>query len=547
MNCHPLLKVVPLLGGSLASQPLFDVDLAGLSRPPLWEPTWDEYFQLPADTPKNEQGLPSPIVLTSPTREEFFRHARKGYPLVVDDWGKGGQYDGWTGKDFAETFPFGYMKAEYIQDMPGFNPKMHDIKIMDGEQRFNIGSFKPDGKTMWHNFSRPASKRYAGDPLKPQIGPYVWHVKDELTAEQKKLVQAKFDAPAFLDDQLNRDWMNRTFEIWFNPGTRAGAGAHNDGYCESVVSLQLKGDKAWRKMLTPELTILDSFDEFDGGVYEAGKWAPDLGFWNNRQGAVVWPPGYIHETSSHATSDGECGTSITLQFAFPQPVQFLRAFLPRLSISAEVGQCVARAWSGYPTLYVSGIKPERKSSEMLEQLDKILKSVDTDKDGRVTVDEVIAWFSKPEATIRGELRMHAPEHHDTFIRLKAEDTVAYHDMDGDMVASRQELWDSLVQWNVVRTRVSRGLKALNTADRAGVEALERSLDQFRRAPATLPEKLRPELEQLFSLEPGTKVMGSLKGVNSFSDSEFFSEASRDIDRLVREQTRKNKKSKKSDL
>lgn len=28
------------------------------------------------------------------------------------------------------------------------------------------------------------------------------------------------------------------------------AGAHNDGYCESVVSLQLRGDKRWRTLST---------------------------------------------------------------------------------------------------------------------------------------------------------------------------------------------------------------------------------------------------------------------------------------------------------
>lgn len=30
--------------------------------------------------------------------------------------------------------------------------------------------------------------------------------------------------------------------------TVGGAGAHNDGYCESVVSLQLRGDKRWRSL-----------------------------------------------------------------------------------------------------------------------------------------------------------------------------------------------------------------------------------------------------------------------------------------------------------
>merc|ERR1719235_1654606 len=124
-------------------------------------------------------------------------------------------YDGWTGKDFADQFPFGYMKAEYIHDMKGFNQRDHDTKIIDGELRFKM-NFKPDKKTLWHNFTRPASKRYSDDPMKPKTGPYVWHVKDELTPNEKKQVQAKFEAPPFLNDPLNKAFMNRTFEIWFS-------------------------------------------------------------------------------------------------------------------------------------------------------------------------------------------------------------------------------------------------------------------------------------------------------------------------------------------
>lgn len=84
------------------------------------------------------------------------------------------------------------------------------------------------------------------------------------------------------------------------------------------------------------MSFLDSFDEFDGGVYTAGKWAPDLQFVNRRSSAVIWPPGYLHETNSLPTQDGSCLTSVTVQYAFPQPVQFFRAFLPRLSLSSEV-------------------------------------------------------------------------------------------------------------------------------------------------------------------------------------------------------------------
>ena len=186
--------------------------------------------------------------------------------------------------------------------------------------------------------------------------------------------------------------MNRSFEVWFSPGGHCGAGAHADGYCESVVSLQLRGDKRWRKMMLPKMSFLDSFDEFDGGVYEAGKWEPDLGFLNQEQAAVIWPPGYLHETSTLPPADGECGSALTLQYAFPQPVQFLRAFLPRLSLSAEVGQCVAMAWSGYVTFEVGGISPSSKSKKMEEQLQKIMQLVDTDADGEITVQETVAWF-----------------------------------------------------------------------------------------------------------------------------------------------------------
>lgn len=65
-------------------------------------------------------------------------------------------------------------------------------------------------------------------------------------------------------------------------------------------------------LLDVQMTFFDSFDEFDGGVYNAGKWAPDLGFVNSRSSAVIWPPGYLHETSTLPTKDGSCSASVTV-------------------------------------------------------------------------------------------------------------------------------------------------------------------------------------------------------------------------------------------
>jgi len=529
-----LTAVVLCLAALAASDTFFDIDLSSVTRPPLWEPSAEEYFPTIRDGVRDANGLPSPVVLEKPTHEEFLSHARKGYPILVSSWADGMQYLGWSGKEFAKEFPFGYMKAEYIHELKGFNPRKHDMKQIDGEQRFNIGSFKPNEKTMWYNFSRPASSRYADDPLKPKGGPYVWHVKDELTPKQKKLVQARFESPDFLQDPLNKEFMNRTFEIWFSPGKEVGAGAHNDGYCQSVVSFQLRGDKRWRKQIQPKMTFLDSFDEFDGGVYQAGRWAPDLGFVNKEGSAVIWPPGYLHETSTLGSTNGDCGAAVTLQYAFPQPVQYLRAFLPRLSLSSEVGQCVAMSWTGYATFHIPGMKPTAKGDLIKEQLKAILAKVDSDGDQTITVKETRDWLAQGSSTAEGESHQFDRSHRQLFLDFKAADTAAYHDMDNDMAVSKQELWDSLVQWNVVRIRMQEGLKLVNNADREGLEGFERSLDHMRREPAQFPKKLRPELEDLFSLPKGTKIFSKkdMKRVVSFSDSEFFSEARELVERQM---------------
>jgi len=107
---HSFRLWLPLsLPSSIAAGALFDFDLSKLSHAPLWEPTIEEYFpqQRNADVEVDEQGLKSPLVLTSPTNKDFVHHARRGYPILVSDWGKGMQYSGWSGKDFAEAFPFG--------------------------------------------------------------------------------------------------------------------------------------------------------------------------------------------------------------------------------------------------------------------------------------------------------------------------------------------------------------------------------------------------------------------------------------------------------
>ena len=102
------------------------------------------------------------------------------------------------------------------------------------------------------------------------------------------------------------------------------------------MSIHLKGRKRWRLQFSPALnSVFDKFDEFDGGIYRAQKWAPEYNFEVAEGEVVVFPPGYFHETLTLG-EQGEkgCATSMTFQLGI-KPVRMMRAFLPRLSLSQE--------------------------------------------------------------------------------------------------------------------------------------------------------------------------------------------------------------------
>ena len=55
------------------------------------------------------------------------------------------RYLGWSCGDFAQAYPFGEVKAEYVA----------------GQPRVNIATYKPDGKTLWYNYKVPAGEQLA--------------------------------------------------------------------------------------------------------------------------------------------------------------------------------------------------------------------------------------------------------------------------------------------------------------------------------------------------------------------------------------------------
>ena len=74
-------------------------------------------------------------------------------------------------------------------------------------------------------------------------------------------------------------------------------------------------------------------DTSDGGVYSSGRWAPEYEARVGPGEALVFPPGYLHETFVRPADnpDGGCTVATTFQMAAPAASRYLHAWLPRLA------------------------------------------------------------------------------------------------------------------------------------------------------------------------------------------------------------------------
>ena len=421
----------------------------------LLEPDPASFYPLIGDAAnKVREGEPYAHLarLNDTTFEEFSEYVRRGQPVIVDDVARGWPLNGWSCEDFAAAFPSGNMKAEYDQDV--------------GQGRASLGDDD------WIKNPRSSGQDLDAHPDRAESAPYIWHVKDEETAENKAKMQGLYRAPYFLQDIVNRKEFNDSMEIWFSPGA-AGAMAHADSYCEPTWSVQLHGDKRWRMMTTlPAIpTVFDRFVYFDEGIYEVGKWKPDYEFVVKEGGGVMFPPGNFHET--RALARDSCTTATTVQMQLPNPTRYIRHFLPRL-LSSHLGideTCWER-WDSYATFRPNDDTPGPTLDEgtWRARVRALGAQLDADGDGFIARAELLAHFGdarsgadKPETqwardrehwygwTVQGDAQEAAL--HDMMGRTRALDTLGYHDLDGDGRISPEELWRATAAWNVVRHKM----------------------------------------------------------------------------------------------
>jgi len=387
---------------------------------------------------------------TNITHEQFVKLVRRGQPFVVDDCVKDHPMMGFVCKDFSEKWPKGQMKAEY-----------------SGGGRTTLGD------PAWYSTARPAKgwpdHMTAGRRIS---GPYVWHVKDEEPLPVKRSVQEYWKTPYFLNGtHMNRLEAWDSFEMWFSLPD-GGAMAHSDSYNEMTISAQFTGTKKWRLMMFPELnTIFDSFESFDTGVYKVNKWAPEYEFDVGPGQCFVFPPGYMHETWSNPDINDVCATATTFQFNAPFPAQYIRNFLPRFSNSHLVSaENAMEIYSSYATIAKVQPKPTSDKAEIQRRVDSKFADLDADKDGKITEEELRAFFLTNPKGKWGQAYEFAWTRYIKDPQVKKEmakergeyragDTLAWHDLNEDGHVSKEELLQTFTQWNVLVERHRALMKA----------------------------------------------------------------------------------------
>jgi hypothetical protein len=433
------------------------------------------------------------------SRDKFDTIIRRGIPTVFRDAGSDfKELLSLSCDDFSKRWPRTPMRAEYT----GAD---HEVMVELGEGDLWINNTRaPLGMNLPEDCDTAESQN-----SRPSVGPYVLHIKDRVRRSLKKEISDMFPGlrwargfPQTLLDAHTRD----SIEFWFQP-VGGGTFAHNDGYCRSVMSVQLRGKKKWSFMMIPEVQVLsrDIFNEFDSGIYDSNhKWIPDFEVTLGEGDAVYFPPGYMHETRTieGPSETDQCATSMTFTVSIPMPTRYIRRFLNRLSTSPEVSHCM-ETWESYVTLNSTLVDwdiPVESSEQPQLIAQSIISTVDTNGDFRITIDEleryflaeiksenIINFYSPKKRSARtGDMTPLFDPHFqltDTMIqeglRVRAKDTFEMWDVDEDGIATIDEIRNVLEYFQYYTYRSKLVQSAMMNGEQHfefGSEILKKRLD-----------------------------------------------------------------------
>jgi hypothetical protein len=399
--------------------------------------TWDGI------TPTNAQKL---LRVRNVADKEFNDLVRRGYPFVVEDCIPSNELSNMPCSEYGKRFPQEHMKAEYT-------PGQAHVYLGDSD---------------WHSVKKPTAKAKKHLSLgKPLSGPYVWHVKDETVDKKTKPTLAKmFPVPYFLNHStVNREESLDSFEFWFGL-EEGGTQAHADAYCETTLSMQLRGKKVWRLGAFPNITNAFQPHSFhDAQIYKTDwLWQPEYEEAVGAGECMVFPMGYIHETYIYPGDGGEdvCSVASTYQIQDPQAVFQWKNFLTRWGLShyAREEPCIDRM---EPYVHLGHRGPKGKDEKQIrEGAKQVFAAADTDGNGRVTRKELEANQGPqhfPWTNIRGDKKAVLAKASKEKVAWMVEDTVLYHDSNGDGEVSLEEFEDSVLKFWAIKQRIKSIKKA----------------------------------------------------------------------------------------
>lgn len=270
--------------------------------------------------------------LLAASQETFHKAARGGKVLLIENATAGAALSGWSCERLAQEFPEARMRREY--DWVA-NPEDRNLQILGNSSWVQATTAGED-----------ATDRLNQDPQAPPFAPFYWGVREHRRGDvgSKKVLERireliTASVPKFMDGENAASLFDHA-EFWLGAkGT--GARAHMDSHCISTLSLVLSGERRWRIGPVPRMPKgigrSKSGDVvFDDGVAYKMGWRPMFEFVAKQGEAVLFPPGWIHETLN--TAEG-CTVALTTQFNFPRPVQYYRHYYNRLRRVGDLNPC----------------------------------------------------------------------------------------------------------------------------------------------------------------------------------------------------------------
>merc|ERR1712194_89304 len=342
--------------------------------------------------------------------EEFFRKAASnGKVLIISNATEGTALAGWSCERFSQEFPDAKMRREYDWEK---NPKDKNLqKLGNGAWAESLIS------------GEDSKDRLKQDPNAPPFAPFYWGVREHHGGAigSKKVVKRIRElitksVPKFMD-KANAESLFEHAEFWMG-ANGTGARAHMDSHCISTLSMVLHGARRWRIGPVPRLpTGAGRSPEgevvFDDGVAYKLGWKPMFEFTVYEGEAVLFPPGWIHETLNVASG---CTVAMTTQFTVPFPVGYFRSYYNRLRRVGDLNPCWKRqqSWAALGKATKTLPKNGKDARAQAEKLFTARKGgfsreekdfYDLDGDGEVGHDELVdtyvAWVAS-EAAVRKE-------------------------------------------------------------------------------------------------------------------------------------------------